>query len=159
MRASLVVPSTVARASRQAAMFAAILLVPSGCESATGPDWRRVVGVVPSGEFPSAALQAPTFAYAGDDVEVTVTTVGSSSCTRPAGAEVAYRGLVAEITPYDWRPPDGTGCTRDRAGFPRAVNLRFPTMGSYTIRVSGRTDDGELSATILEATIEIGGRD
>ena len=158
MRTLVRMTSTSARRTALGTLTA-LLALSGACRSSSGPDWERVVGVVPGTGSSGAALDAPPTAYAGDVVTVTVHTVGSSTCTRAAGAEVLYRGTVAEITPYDWTPPAGTGCTGDRAGFPRPVELRFPSMGSYTIRVSGRAESGELAATIVEATIQITGRD
>jgi hypothetical protein len=104
-------------------------------------------------------LQSPVTAFAGEPVTVTVTTVGSSSCTSPAGAEVIYRGAVIEITPYDWVAPPGTACSRDMRPFPRPVTVRFPTMGTFTLRVTGRALTGEFGGAVVEAPITVVGRD
>ena len=137
-------------------LFAALL---AGCSSSTAPEWRRVVGVVSATASDGPALEAPAGAYAGDDVLVTVRTMGSSGCTRSSGAEVRYQEALVEITPYDWAAPDGTACARDWRSFPRTVKLRFSGHGSYVIRVSGRAESGELVPGIVEVPIAITGRD
>ena len=83
-------------------------------------------------------LEMPANATAGVSFEITVTTVGSSSCTRADGASVAVSGLVADVTPWDLVAPVGAVCTDDLAPFPRRVTLRFSGAGTATIRLHGR---------------------
>lgn len=136
-----------------------VVVLATGCHSAAGPTRERVVGTIAAGMSSTAALESPVTALAGEPVTVTVTTVGSSSCTAAAGAEVIYRGAVVEITPYDWTAAPETACSRDMHPFPRRVTVRFPTMGTFTLRVTGRALTGELGGAVVEAPITVVGPD
>ena len=112
-----------------------------GCSSILGPDtdeWVREVGQLAPELSSIQMLRLPVEAEAGMAFDITVTTVGSSSCTRADGAEVVVSGLVADVTPWDRVAPQGTACTADLAGFPRDVTLRFDVAGTATIRLHGR---------------------
>jgi hypothetical protein len=117
--------------------YSMALVLLAGCGTVLDPEgWHREVGMTgDGGAAPPIAL--PASAKRGVAFEARVTTYGSSSCTRPDGAEVRVRGLVADVTPYDsiFR---GT-CTADLRSFPRAVTLRFDEAGEATVRVNGRS--------------------
>ena len=124
------------------------LITLAGCELLTGPsgEWNRRIGVIiPGSPEPwNYVLAAPAAVQARVPFEVSVTTRGSRSCTRPSGADVQYReepgGPVAEITPYDeYREGEGVVCTADLHGFARTVTLRFEAPGNATVRVRGRS--------------------
>ena len=130
------------------------------CRSSSGPDWERVVGDVDPERSAAPALEVLQGGFVGEPVLVTVRTVGSSDCARPAGAEVIYREDVVEITPYDWKPVAGAGCQRDLRTYPRTVTLQFSEMGTYTLRLSGRVAfSGELASALVEIPITVAGRD
>ena len=103
---------------RRSVLLVSFLFV--ACSSGTEPDgWQRVIGHV---NPLLSSIQAVAFApqaQVNAPFEVTVTTLGSSSCTREDGATVSQSGNLAIITPFDRVAPDGTGCTRDLRGFPR----------------------------------------
>ena len=112
----------------------------AACSSATGADRERVVGVIsiyPDRETPGT-LVVPDTVSAGASFTAEVTTFGSSSCTRAAGAEVSSEGRVAEIVPFDF---EATGanvvCTDDLRAFSRLVQLRFSTVCEAVVRVRG----------------------
>ena len=121
----------------------AVLLV-SSCALVTNPDgWRRVIGNVNPALSSMQMVNLPTEAAVNVPFTVTVTTLGSSSCTRADGADVVTNGLTATITPYDRVAPPNTPCTRDLRGFPHPVQLRFATAGSARINVIGRDGSGQ----------------
>jgi hypothetical protein len=103
------------------------------------------------GDMPPPA-QAPDAVRVGEHFTVTVVSYGSSSCTRPDGAEVRVNGLTAVITPYDEQAiGKGRVCTDDLRPYPRDVSLSFEEAGQALIRVIGRSFDGpaEFSTTVL----------
>src|SRR5688572_25596443 len=118
-------------------------LLVSACAPVTNPDgWRRVVGNVNPALSSIQMVNLPTEAAVNVPFTVTVTTLGSSSCTRADGTDVATNGLTATITPYDRVAPPDAPCTRDLRGFPHPVQLRFTTAGSARIIVIGREGSG-----------------
>lgn len=118
---------------RPALVLAAFTLL-SACDGLVdGSGWRRQVGSISE---TSSTLQMPASVQRGVAFTATVTTTGSSSCTRADGAEVTVSGLLAEVTPYD-RKAIGSLCTTDVAQFPRPVTLRFDQAGDAVVRVQG----------------------
>lgn len=121
-----------------------ILLVAllSACSDpvAPGDDWVRQPGLLLPELSSAQMLQMPAQARAGVAFEITVTTLGSSSCTRPDGATVSVSGLVADVTPWDRIAPAGTACTDDLHPFPRTASVRFDSPGTALIRLHGKGD-------------------
>lgn len=122
------------------------------CALSTDPGWRKVVGLVDPGGAFHPALVAPDTVAAGAPFAVTVTTYGSSSCTRPSGAEVEVGGLTAEITPYDLQATRGA-CTDDLRAYARDVALRFTTPGEAVVRLRGRRFGSE--PALFEARVVV----
>lgn len=118
-------------------MLLAALL--TGCSDPVAPDddWERQPGLLMPELSSIQMLQMPAHARAGVAFEITVTTLGSSLCTRADGATVSVTGLVADVTPWDRIAPEGTACTDDLHPFPRAARVRFDTPGSALIRLHG----------------------
>jgi hypothetical protein len=131
------------------------LLLLAACSGVIAPDpaSRRVVGVIDVGGGTPRALAAPDTVAAGAPFTVTVTTFGSSSCTRADGAELEVRGLVAEIVPYDRELTGDVACTDDLRPFPRDVTVSFAAPGQATVRVLGRGLGG--GASVLEARVVV----
>jgi hypothetical protein len=128
------------RRSRALALraFAALVLpLAAGCSSILGSSgWERVPGDI--GNAIGSPLQAPAEARQGVPFEITVTTYGSGSCTRPDGAETSVTGLLATVRPFDLeRRGPNVACTADLRAYPRPVTLRFDEPGQATIRVIG----------------------
>jgi hypothetical protein len=134
-------------------LLALPLLLLAACVLPTDPGWERVVGEIAPEFSSSQTLAAPREAVAGMPFTVTVTTVGSSSCTRPAGASVRVTGLVAEITPMDEQATRAQLCTLDLSPFPRPVTLRFTTPGEAVVRVLGRGFAGQSSEVEVGVTV------
>ncbi len=129
------------------------LALPSGCSSTLGSDpeeWVREVGWLAPELSSIQMLKMPAQATAGVPFGITVTTVGSSSCTRADGADVVVSVLVADVTPWDRVAPQGTACTEDLAPFPRDVTLRFDLAGTATVRLHGR------GGMTYQATLPVG---
>jgi hypothetical protein len=132
-------------------LLALPLLLLAACAGTTDPEWRRVVGRIAPEFSSSQTLAAPREAAVGTDFTVTVTTLGSSSCTRPDGATASVAGLVAEITPFDQEAAGAQACTDDLRPFPRPVTLRFAAPGEAVVRVRGRG----LSGQPVEAEVHV----
>ena len=132
--------------------FLTILSVLS-CDGATEPKWVRTIGVVDDELATSGAITAPSTASVGVSFSVTATTIGSSDCTRPAGATVAADGLLATVTPYDWVPAGERACFRNRMGYPRTAQITLTEPGTATIRLHARAPDG--APLVLERTVTV----
>jgi hypothetical protein len=130
-----------------------LLLAACGGGTVFEPGSRRVVGVIDVGGAGREALAAPDTVAAGAPFAVTVTTFGSSSCTRPDGAELEVRGLVAELVPYDREATGTRACTDDLRPFPRTVTVRFSAPGQATVRALGRGLGG--GAAVVEARVVV----
>jgi hypothetical protein len=83
-----------------------------------------------------SALVAPDTVTVHQPFTVTVTTFGSSTCTRPARVDVSINALVATLVAYDDQRTCGD-CTADLHSFPRAVEVRFAVTGQAIVRLTG----------------------
>lgn len=117
--------------------LASVVLVGSACRSPAESDWERRVGTLPLAVSSMQSVMVASPIRAGVPFAVTITTVGSSSCTRGDGIEVERSPGRVVLTPYDWVAPSGSTCTRDLQPFPRTVQLTLPQPGEYTLRVEG----------------------
>ena len=119
-------------------------LAAGGCILTTSPDWVVTSGFIGVSGIPVEVISSPDTVAAGVSFIVVVTTFGSRTCTRPAGADVTVSGLIASVLPLDSIPRRGdTVCTRDLSSFPRNVSLTFGTAGQGVISVTGRGDHGD----------------
>ena len=140
-------------------IFLATLFLAACTSSGTEPDadgWRRVVGLVQPQLSSIQAIKFPADIVAGEPFTVTITTLGSSSCTRADGAVLNLSSSLAVITPYDRVAPDGTGCTRDLRAFPRDVSVTLSRAGQATIRIVAR--DSDSSTLTYDANITVRAR-
>jgi hypothetical protein len=135
----------------RAALAIALLCACSPLPAPSG--WSRVIGTVNSSLSSIQSVNLPPQANVNVPITVTVTTLGSSSCTRADGTDVVARGLAVTITPYDRVAPPGTPCTRDLRGFPHEVQLRFATAGEARITIVGR--DGSGATATQEVVIPV----
>lgn len=119
----------------------ALILITAGCPAILGSDWVRRVGNIVAGGPGTPPITLPATAQRGVPFTATVTTHGSSSCTRADGAEVSMQSAsTVQVTPYDLVNVAGV-CTADLHPFPREVTLRFDQAGEATIRVHGANED------------------
>jgi hypothetical protein len=120
-----------------------VLTLAVGCARAEvreqGP--TRGVGMVDS--TVSSPLLLPDTIKAGQDFTVVVTTIGSSLCTHPAGAEVTMEGGAFEIVPYDGYT-GGDACTADESPNSREVVLKVEHPGEVVVRVRARSYEGDV---------------
>jgi len=127
------------------------------CSSVSEPnEWRRVIGVLNPSLSSIQAVHAPAEVTVNEPFTVTITTVGSSSCTRADGATSKVSGNTAEVTPYDRIAPRDRACTDDLHAFPRPVTLLFTSVGEGRILVVTRTFDDVLRT--VELTIQVRAR-
>ena len=139
---------------RHLTRFAAALIL-SACSASTSTDadgWARVVGTIMPEMSSVQMLQLPPTVTAGVPFNITVSTLGSSSCTRTAGMDASISGLTLDVTPYDSVPTTPIPCTRDLRAFPRSITHTFNTAGTATIRVHGRQADRPI---IFEAQVTV----
>lgn len=118
-----------------------LLLIATACadSTASGPGWKIDYGVL--AQPPLALLTLPDTVTVGTVISANVATVGSSSCTRPAGIAVAGAGtLLQTLTPRDSVATGHVACTDDLAMRPHPVQLRFDEPGTATIRIRGYLD-------------------
>jgi hypothetical protein len=128
-----------------------LLALAAACSGLADPGSRRVPGLIDTGGGDDRALAVPDTVAAG--APFTVTTFGSSSCTRPDGAELEVRGLVAEVVPYDRDATGAQVCTDDLRAYPRAVTVRFAGPGQAVVRVRGRDLRGR--PAVVEASVVV----
>lgn len=159
---------------------ALLLILPfASCALFTGPEGRRVVGIVEwtasgsadvlqsraeapgqtsdlSGSAEAPVLEAPDTATAGVPFEVIVNTYGADGCWRAAGAEITATGSTAEITPYDIDAnPQTAMCIMAVRRLPRSVRISFSTPGEGLIRVTGRRVVDDTGAELRDDTVTI----
>ena len=121
-------------------VYTACALVLMSCSSSTTePDgWRVLPGVVDPSLSSVQAVVAPAQVSAGSQFEVTVYSLGSSTCARPVGTQVEKRETVVRITPLVRYAPPGSSCTRDLRASPHVVMLRLDRIGEATLRIEAR---------------------
>lgn len=129
--------------AKRSVYTACTLLLMSCTSSATAPDgWRLLPGVVDPSLSSVQAVVAPAQVTVGRQFEVTVHTLGSSSCTRANGTQVDRREQVVRITPLDWYAPPHSSCTDDLKAFPHVVMLQLDRVGDAILRIAARDHTG-----------------
>lgn len=122
------------------------------CTLLTGPDGKRVVGIVEwstSGSSSAASplsdvvekpvLEAPDTVSAGVPFDMVVRTYGADGCWSEAGAEISVTALTMTVTPYDRREQRAEHlCTMAVVRLPRTVRASFSERGEGVVRVTGR---------------------
>lgn len=138
-------------ASARSALAAALLTL-AACQAGTEPEWawRMEPGLIIDDGYLAPVELPDTITGVGWQTLV-VHTRGSSSCTRAAGAEVAYVNRLVAITPIDSVATRGA-CTDDLAVHPRNVQVNFSSAGSWTVRVIGRSFD---NGTVFETSVVV----
>lgn len=121
-------------------LCAGILL--AACSNIAGVGgWERRIGVIEIGSGGPPPVQLPAALQRRIPATAVVTTYGSGSCVRPAGARVSVNGLTAEVVPYDSIAIVGA-CTDDLRSYPREVRIQFDRAGDAVVIVKGRTLSG-----------------
>jgi hypothetical protein len=139
----------------RSAAIAAVTAVTASCSTLTDPDdrWRRQAGLIDIGSNQPTPIELPDTIQGTGPRSVVVRTWGSSSCTRPAGADVEQGDdYTAVIRPYDRVAIRGI-CTDDLAPHPRDVEIVFDRAGTWSVRVIGRGPDGE--EAVFEAPVVV----
>ena len=118
--------------------------------------WFRQLGLLDEGPAPLTSLVAPDAVIRGTPFQITVSTFGSASSTRPDGHDVAASQAAIEVRLYDASVPSLTPVTRDYLGFPRTLTVQFDQPGIAVIRVVGRGGgvNGQAPRTITK-TIKV----
>jgi hypothetical protein len=125
-----------------------LALTVSSCMLPTEPRSTRVIGIL-SQSSNQAPVEVPEAVARGSDLRVTVTTWGTNTCWKEAGANVHVQGNVAEIVPYDLEPTDRRyACGDAMIDLPREVTLRFDAPGTAVVRVRGRETNASVGADV-----------
>jgi len=125
------------RCTRLFILTLAIALLSCADSTATSGSWRVEIGLLVPELSRIQAVVIPESIFVGRPIRVTVNTVGSSTCVRPAGVVVEGSGTrVQTLTPLD-SVGVGMSCTDDLAQHSHPVTLTFSQAGSATIRVRG----------------------
>jgi hypothetical protein len=126
--------------TRSSTLVAAAVLITAYCGGPTEAEyqWRRQPGLIDVGSSHTAPISLPDTIQGAGSRTVVVQTRGSSSCTRAAGADVEYGHLAVTIRPMDLVATRGI-CTDDLAPHPRNVTINFNNVGTWTVRVVGRS--------------------
>jgi hypothetical protein len=103
----------------------------------------------------SAQVAVPSEARAGEPFQVALTTYGGG-CIREDTTEVRVTGLVAEVTPYQLAPREGSSmdCTLELRFDRREVRVVFPERGAATVRIIGVSQPGD-SAMRIERRVTV----
>ena len=135
--------------------WSVVMLSVAGCTTtpADPNGWQRVVGWANPEMSSVQAIRFPSDVVANQAFDVTISTLGSSSCTRADGANATVEQNMAVVTPYDFVAPPNTPCTRDLRTFARTVSVTFPAPGPATVRLNTRTPDG--TAKTFDWTIQV----
>ena len=90
------------------------------------------------------SLFVPEVIPVGVTVYATVTSFGSSSCTRIGPVDVRAEGFAVTLHAFDSFPALSNGepvaCTADYAAHPRPAAMTFAGPGSYTVSLIGAND-------------------
>ena len=143
--------------TRRALLACAAAMLASACQTSTGPEGKRVVGIVewdrnstraegaffaesaPVVDLRLDPLVAPDTVQSGVPFTAIVSTFGPSTCWWEAGAEMSLEPAAATITPYDRTLETEDGDCPDSYRFlRREVELRFEHPGVAVLRVTGR---------------------
>lgn len=149
----------------------------AACQSPTGGEGRRVVGIIevgtaaasvsaaasmaPAGDSyaPSAPLMLPDTVAAGAAFTATITTTGPNGCWRASDVVKVAGEAQVTLTPYDLAPAPGAVCPDAPVTLPRTVELRFDQPGVARVRLEGRRvtagASGEGVATAVERTVVV----
>lgn len=130
------------------------VVLAAACSSSTAPDgWDRRPGIIAPSLSSVPLVMGAQEATAGVPITLTVTTVGSSTCTRADGAKVFTRDGQIVVTPLDLVATGARACTDDLHAFPRPVTVTFPTAGMGRLRIEGR--DFNDRAIAYDLTIQV----
>jgi hypothetical protein len=126
---------------------------PAGADTAAGALERRPATLRFHGD--SAQVTVPAEARAGEPLRVSLTTYGGG-CTREDTTEVRVIGLVADVTPYQLAPREGSAmvCTMELRLNRRDVDVLFEDRGAAMVRVIGVSQPGD-SAMRIERKVTV----
>ena len=104
--------------------------------------WTKRVGVIGPELSSIQLLSMPAEVQANVPLDVTVRTLGSSSCTRAAELRTSQSSARLELTPYDEYAPRDRACTDDLHAFDHTARITIASPGTRTVRIIGRKFDG-----------------
>jgi hypothetical protein len=122
------------------------------------PQESRVLGILEEGA--KDALVAPSNVMAGEDFQVTITTIGSG-CEREAdtGVIVSENGATVMVYDYTTATHPGVACTMILKHLRHTVTLRFTKRGKALIQVWGRRVGSDTpmagTPTVLERQVTV----
>jgi hypothetical protein len=135
-----------------AALAAAAVL--AGCDI-LDPGWSKDLGMVIDQPPHMTSLVAPATVTRGVPFQVTASSFGSSSCTRPHSHMVSALQATREIRLYDEEAPATRACTADMRSFPRVITLQFDEPGTAQVLVVGREGGDDEPLKTITRTIVV----
>ena len=125
------------------------LLAVAACLISTEAGWRWAVqpGLIAVEGVTAVGVTVPDTVQVGTSFSVVVKTFGSSSCTRPAGANVRMSGLTATFVPLDSVVEGDMVCTSDLRAFAHSASLTLDLAGEANLAVVGRSEHGDTTLT------------
>jgi hypothetical protein len=136
---------------------AALGITLASCDDSTGPsgDWEIDFGLLLPELSRAPMIAIPLNIVAGQPVNVTINTFGSSTCIRPAGVVVEGAGSrVQTLTPLD-SVGVRRACTDDLAQHQHPTVLTFAQTGEATIRVRGYVRGQDLVRRVERIEIRV----
>ena len=128
----------------------------SSCRNSTGPEYKRLPGLLSLNPDEPARITVPTEATAGVPIPVTVITMGGG-CVTQGDTESRVAGLAADVTPYDSfvvSLPPNMACTNDLKFLTHAATVTFAMPGTAVVRIHGRAHP-DVGLITVERTIEV----
>jgi hypothetical protein len=128
----------------------------SGCHDSTGPEYKRLPGLLSLNPEEPARITVPTEATAGVPIPVTVITMGGG-CVTQGDTEARVSGLAADVTPYDTFAvslPPNMACTEELRLFTHVTTVTFASPGTAVVRIHGRQHP-DVGVITVERTIQI----
>lgn len=121
-----------------------LLLLPA-CDWVVGPEEGARVGVIAFYHDP-VVVSVPGGVDAGAPFEVSIRTYGDG-CMREGSTEVAMRGGVVDVTPYDVHSGQNV-CTDILNVFEHVATLTLSQPGQTVIRFHGLEEPGHVRITV-----------
>jgi hypothetical protein len=136
--------------------FLVVAVCLSSCRDSTGPEYKRLPGLLSLNPEEPARITVPTEATAGVPIAVTVITMGGG-CVTQGDTEAHVTGLAADVTPYDTfvvSLPPNMACTDELRLFTHTTTVAFAAPGTAVLRIHGRAHP-DVGLITVERTVQI----
>jgi hypothetical protein len=136
-------------------ILSAIPFAVAGCANPFVSDWKEEVAYVVELE-PGDFLLLPEEAAVGADVQVQLRTGGSPDCTRIGHTRLQWETATSlVITPFNDSREGRATCNYSQKFLHHNVTVRFPTAGTYLVRVQARSGQREAVTIVASETVAV----